>query len=334
MQPLPLLSVEDGVQQVHSLLPVLHKVKTKDIKLRDVDKNVLTVSVPDVGDLKMSWAEGQSFKGRTGIDPTMLGRLSNDLKVRAFNELIGNAGDEMQFKTRDTTIVNISPAERNFPDYRVLLDRAVTFLEGSGQLKGFANIYSNRDKVGFGVVTSAVQTPPKKVNDVVHEGLYFGFNGEARVQPYNYRLVCSNGACAMRFELAQMVTPETFDVVMRGMVGKAELFTRSFVHLDERPAPQPGNLVGRLSRLRVLNNVQVAQIMQQVATLGGNATEFDLINLITAHQHGRSNDLSWLVAGGQAIAYLHDDHCPNCGGLTGSRHSHVSEAITSTAEAN
>jgi hypothetical protein len=301
--------VEVGRGKILTLLPRVEEVVPGQLRLVEAKESALVL---DVGgqSLTMNWAEGQTFHTQTGLDAKMLSRMSPTLRNQAFMELVGNLRGPMRFKVRDETIVGFLKDQQEYPNYQRFLDRAISEVKPLG----IGNIVFSRDKVGFGLVTNSVQAPPTKRDDVIHEGLYFSFNGAPTVEPYNFRMVCSNGMLGIRrLGQAWVLSDDTFSGTITAALETTKRCVTAFTELTTRPIANPGGLVGHLSKIRVLNAQQVQKIVEQVASLGTEATEFDLVNLITAQQHTNENSLSWLEAGGRTLEHLHTQHCSHCG---------------------
>lgn len=310
MQPNQIFGVEEGYSLIEQQLPEVVRVQAKDIQLQAVDKTVMTLNLPS-GQCKLGWAEGATFKTLTGVDATMMGRLTPITRQTCFDELLGNVSDPVVMKIRDGNILAVAPHTKEYPDYRTMLRRLVDRVKP----RGISNVSIKGDTIGFGLVTERHQTPPSRVDDIVHEGIYCSFNGEVRAQPYNMRLACTNGMLSMKMDTATVIRDNTFESLVAQLLQRATSFTSEFTHLATKALPQGGAMVGRLSRMKLLNSQQVTRVTESLQGLGDEATEYDLINLITGFQHLRENDLSWLVAGGTSVSFLHSDHCSHCGSM-------------------
>jgi len=127
-------------------------------------------------------------------------------------------------------------------------------------------------------------------------------------------MVCSNGAVGIRRLSQPMVLAlDTFSGTIQSALESTRRCVTAFTELDSRIVQNPGGVIGRLSERKVLNTQQVQQIVEEVAALGDEPTEYDLVNLITLQQHGDENNLRWLEAGGRTLDYLHTVHCASCG---------------------
>lgn len=303
-------SVDEGVSRIKALIPRIVEVKTSELTYAGSEKNALHLhNLKEEGRLLcLPWSKAQQFRKRTGIDPVMMERLSPELQTQCWEALMREDQD-FCFKVVGEQVVAVPIQSEELPNYHNLVERLVTKVSPIG----FSNIFSRRDKVGFGMVTSRTQEPPTRSGDSVHEGLYVSFNGQAQVQPYNLRLVCTNGMLSMKLQRGTSVSEENFDSVIDTVIARSTTFTEEFIHLTQNRIENSGGLIGRLSRMHILNSRQVTQIAEQLGTLGDNATEYDLVNMITAMQHDRENSLSWALAGGNSVNFLHNDHCSHCG---------------------
>lgn len=304
-----LLGVELGVETIQALIPKAVDIKPAEVSLVDAGEKEAVLSLGEYGPFKLAGAEGKSFRARTGVDFNMLRKLPEEVREVCWRELVGKMEKDFCFKVSGEKIVGIPKEDVTLPDYRGYLERFVNQVKP----KGFANVMMRRGELSFGLVTQDSFVPPKKVDDIVHAGLFATFNGEVKVRPYNMRLVCTNGMTTPRRGHEFTISEDSFNRDLNTAMESAREFTQSFVDLSERKAENAGGLIGRLSQMKLLNSVQVRQITERLAQLGDDATEFDLVNLITVAQHERSNDSSWLVAGGSAVNYLKSCHCGHCG---------------------
>ena len=303
-----ILSPEDGVKYVEALLPEVVDVKASDITLSSVGDKTLSLRLGELGNHSLAWKEGQTFKSLTGLDTGMLTLLSEDTRDVCFRELIKKA-DDFRMKVSSQKIISVAGKGVMYPKYTEVLHRLVNKVKPIG----FSNITVRGDKIGFGLMTQQTIEPASRVGDLLHTGIYVSFNGSVKARPYNMRLACTNGMVGSKIEHAFTLEEEGFDSTVDNLLKQAGAFTEEFTHLAEKPLTNSGNMLGRLSRMGMLNPTQVDQVAQNLQELGEEATEYDLINLITAFQHTRENDLSWLEAGGMSVRYLHRDHCSHCG---------------------
>lgn len=306
--PVERLSVEDGVRRLYNLLPEVRHTKLSDLRCNRVEGNVLYLQTPEDEVFKMGWAEGASFRTRCGVDATMLGRLPAELSDQCWNHLVAHNDAEISLKVRDTSVVQVSPGDQEFPDYRRWTDRIINAIE----FEGISNITTGRE-VGFGAITRAFQTPPRDVNDIINQGVYFTMNGQLKARPYNMRLTCTNGAIGMDYGRTRVLEEADWKETIAKVMEDAREFTEAFVHLSERPVRNVAGLMGRLASNRIIGPQMTTQALASIASLGEETTEYDLVNHITAQQHRFPNDLNWLIVGGRAIDHLHADHCSHCG---------------------
>jgi hypothetical protein len=254
----------------------------------------------------------RKFRDLTGVDPHTLSCLSAETRQLVWNELLTpHAEVNIQFKIDPyNQLMEFSKSpDWKMPDYNGILDRLVSEIKPVG----FSNIINRKNTIGFGLVTNSSSAPVKKVNDRIHSGLYVTFNGKIQIQEYCLRLICSNGMLGMDLKSAHTLTEQNFAGTISSIQTQTNLMIERFTHLDEQPLVNPGGIVGRLSQLRILSSRQVAQVTEELSSLGGEATEFDLVNLITSFQHERENNISWLLAGGRATEVLHGHKCSHCG---------------------
>lgn len=307
--PNALVEVEEGIAHVRKQLPRAIKATGSQVKILDVEGKIFSLQVGDEA-FKLKTEEVTGFKSITGLDPVMFSRMSENLQTAVVTELLTRPNHELNFKIQDNDIVRVANTDVSVIDYDEFITR---FVDKVQPIK-LGNIHRQKGSVGFGLVTKERQAPPRKVEDVVCEGIYVSLNGVARSQTYNVRLACTNGMLRERLGQAKIVTLENLDETVDQLLARGKKEVANFVHLDEKPITNSGGLVGRLSRMHILNTVQVEQVTRRLGELPDGATEFDLINLITSQQHreGASN-FDWLVVGGMASETFHGDHCSHCG---------------------
>ncbi len=303
-----MIPVDEGLQRIKDLIPKVVQVDPRSIKLVDIQDKTMILKVGDES-LSAVGSECLALKRLTKADRGMLERLTTSTREKCFDELMSCLGSSVQLKTRQGSLMGMVTGEKSLPNYHNFVDR---FME---QVKpiGFSNVVYRKDQISFGMVTEESHTPPKRVDDVINAGIYAQFNGDVRVQPYNMRLVCTNGMITMKRSQATVINEGNFNQVVTETMGQTREVIRAFISLAEQRLQNAGGMVGRLASHRILNTRQVRQITEQLAQLGEDATEFDLVNMITRFQHEQSNSLNWLIAGGRSMNHLHHDHCAHCG---------------------
>jgi predicted RNase H-like HicB family nuclease len=133
-----------------------------------------------------------------------------------------------------------------------------------------------------------------RVGDVTAGGLAVGYDRKRNltptVQPYLYRLVCTNGMVCVDPGLKVDARGSTVDEVMAELEAAAELafsrVERQIAHLyelREEPVPNPERELRVLARERKIPD-RTATALLDLATseaLPDNPTRFDLVNLVT-----------------------------------------------------
>jgi len=304
-----IVPVEEARTYLQGFFPRYVDCSASDFQLTGVSGSKLDLTLGG-SPYRVEWLDGFKFKKVTGIDAPMLGRLSQTVRDAAFGDLMSRVQAPLTAKIRQDRILDISDRDKSEkPDYNKWMDLLLT----KTQPVGVANTYIAPDHLSFALVTSATKEPPKRKGDVIHSGILAEFNGRITVREYSYRLACLNGACASRMGGAVVITEDTFTEVMDRTLQQSSNFLDGLIQLDEHPLADSGALVGGLSRSRILNANQVAAITSRLATLQSGATEYDLVNLMTAIQHESNDPQAWAEVGGKAISFLHGNHCASCG---------------------
>jgi len=309
-----LLTVEEGREKILASVPVKSRVQSKALSFISSDKNTMKLKTSDGLLLTFPWQHGQWLRRRYGIDPVMFGKLPESLQRQCWEHLM-NEDIELALKLEGTKVIDIQAATSvEDVDYEQWVDTAIEKLKP----KGFSNFYHHKNKFGFGLVLEEATEPKTRIGDVTQVGVYFNLNGHVEVAPYSLRLECTNGMLRERLSRFKYeVTLEGFETVSNSVISESRMMVGEMMHLTEKKLEDAGSLVGRLSKMRILTGPQVARVTEDLAQLQSEATEYDLIQAITAHQHQADSDsnrsLDWLVAGGNALTHLHNDHCSKCG---------------------
>ena len=308
-----LLSVEEGRKRILDSVPLQARVRSKALKFVSSEKNTMKLQTSDGLLLTFPWQHGQWLRRKFGFDPVMLGKLPESLQKQCWEHLM-NEDIELVLKMEGTKVVDIQKAtSAEDVDYEKWVDTAIEKL----QPQGFSNFFRHSNKFGFGLVLDEAKEPSNRVGDPTQVGVYFSMNGHVQVSPYSLRLACTNGMLrekVSRFKFE--VTLEGFETVSKQVIAESRMMISEMNHLTEKKLEDAGSLVGRLSKMHILTGSKVARVTEDLSQLGSDATEYDLIQAITAHQHQANesgNNLSWLAAGGRALTHLHHDHCSKCG---------------------
>lgn len=306
-----LLPVEEGRAVVMSSLPRVMQLTPQEMAFSSGEGNDLNLRLGQYGVFRFPWSKVQKIRRKFGIDPVLLERVSPNLRVQIWQELMAQAGTDTFSVKADPlhdNVIALNFANKTV-DYAAWIDAIIQHAKPTG----FANFYHKNDIVGFGITTDRTLSPKGK-DDPIHAGVYVSFNGSVQVSAYNVRQVCSNGMLGTQirkgFEVSEL---DQLPAMLTQALDHAVRLTEQFTHLTEHKLVNSGGIVGHLSRLRILNSRQVTQVSEQLGRLGDEATEYDLINIITAQQHNRENNLSWLIAGGRSTSYLSEGHCDKCG---------------------
>lgn len=309
--PNELLSVEEGRAKIFEVVPEVLKTKINHIEYYTVsNQNTLEIKVEDRV-LKMPWAVGQVFKGKTGVDPTMLGQLTPSTQRQVWRELVGSNDEELQIKFKEDRILGVVDIKQALPDYRLWVDRTLNDLKE--EPTGISNFTSEKGSVGYGIVTAINTEPQRRVGDVLHSGIYVHLNGKVVGRPYSLRYICTNGAVAPRYDREYTFTDDNYPILLSKLLVLAEEFNKSFAALDDKPLGNVGGQLGHLSQSHVLNTQQSNRILQQIAVLEDDATAYDFVNLITQQQHENPNSIKWLEVGGRTVNHFSSNFCSHCG---------------------
>jgi len=154
--------------------------------------------------------------------------------------------------------------------------------------------------------------PPRRQNDVSHAGVWFGTNGVQEVGSYCLRLVCVNGLLA-DYEMPRYAVDgnieSDFREAVRAAANKSSTLLHNFIGSDEQKVRDPSGWVAHFTSqfgARVLQ-----QAVEALPVLPRDATQYDVINLITSRAQVTGDDrYEWYGSG--AMQAFRNDECSHC----------------------
>jgi hypothetical protein len=180
---------------------------------------------------------------------------------------------------------------------------------------------------GFDVIDPRRDFGDKKVGDITRAGLRFGIdlakNHTPWVQPYQYRLACTNGLSGQDTGLAVDGRGQTIDAVLASLEENARIaFERveaeigAFYDLRNVPVENPERTLHRLAEEQGLSAAMTVRIAERIpAEVEGDATMFDIVNLLTNEANNlrvKPRMRSLLQGIGGQVVTEHAARCGHC----------------------
>ena len=264
------------------------------------------------------------------IPGKFLDRIPADLLNTVLNTLLERKDEDVAVTVADQGLLDAAaPNGRRIPIGEVI-DIASTVISPEAQVVDW-----RRDKNGYSFEAVTAIEPAElvdlEVNDISHGGLRFGQdlknNLAPWVQPYIYRLVCTNGMEVPDPGLRVVTRGRTIDDVLDGLAINAR---DAFDGVDERIANfyalkaekvnYPADILLKIGKERGIPDRVMASIiatLPQYGDEGGDISAFDIVNAIT----NRANDpniqhkfgsVRRLQTVGGFVAFDHEARCPTC----------------------
>lgn len=264
------------------------------------------------------------------VPAKLVGNLDADLLSHLLNGLLSRKDDDVQVSLADSGLQDVySPGAKRI-DPSEVLQIASRVVAPDAQVVEWRQ---NNKGYGFEVITrpSVVEEAELIVRDISHGGLRFGHDWKAGylpwVQPYIYRLVCTNGMEIPDATLAISAEGNTMEEVIASLEESAEAaFARvesdiaAFYELRSHPVEHPDRLLVRMGREQGIGDRRLRTILESLPEYlddAGNVSQFDIVNILTNEANRASLDQSFnarrnLQRAGGAIAFEHRTRCPSC----------------------
>jgi hypothetical protein len=250
---------------------------------------------------------------------------------------LGRSEDDVALDVTDSGILDAYAPSAHRIDPRRVMEIAARVIDPSGQVVSFRK---DTRSYGFEVVTrpwSVIEEAEAAVGDISHGGLRFGHEFKDGympwVQPFIYRLVCTNGLEVPDATLKVSSEGRTTEGVLESLEEMARIaFERvdadieAFYELKNHPIHQAERTLTRMARELGISAARLRSILEAFpGYLDGNGqvSEFDLINAITNEANNPSMENQFnaqrkLQRAGGTIAFSHATRCPTCASQIGS----------------
>lgn len=274
-------------------------------------------SLADYLDVPVQFIDRQPSEVKTVILDVLMGQ-QNGVRIVRFNDTDG--------------LLGIGGLDDKRIEPKAVVDVALGVL---GEAAAVTYGYSNPKNYSFDVVVGGTDGygvgGDRRVGDLTKGGLTFGQDTQHNlvpwVQPYLYRLICTNGMVLPDSTLKIEGRGQSVEEVLADLEAQAErAFSlveheiEEFYALRNQPVIDPTQTVLRVAREHGISDrvaVAIAERLPSVVPDMANATMFDVVNAVTnqANQPGiirrpRSRRLLE-IAGGSAVV-AHASRCPQC----------------------
>lgn len=261
-----------------------------------------------------------------------LDRQTRDLQQYLISTLLSRKEDEARFAySTDYGLVGVSKPNVEVIDPREYAEIVGRVIDPTAQV---VDLFVDEDMVQFSATVPEGYDfgwgGDPQVDDITAGGLRVGQNRKQNlapwVQPFTYRLACTNGMEIHEPGLKVDARGNTIDDVLveleakaRKAFGRIEDKIASFYELREQQVEDPSQALLRIGEEAGLPNRTVMTLLEGVPELrgGGDVTQFGLVNLITNMANdpsieGRPHIRRRLEqAGGMQVAD-HIARCPSC----------------------
>jgi len=264
------------------------------------------------------------------VPAKLVGSLDADLLSHLLNGLLSRKDDDVQVSLTDDGLQDLYNPGAKRIDPAQVLEIAARVVSPDAQVVEWR--HTNKG-YGFEVITrpTVVEEAELAVSDISHGGLRFGHDWKAGylpwVQPYIYRLVCTNGMEIPDQTLAISSEGNTLEEVIASLEEKAEIaFGRvqsdidAFYELRTHPVDQPERVLVRMGQEQGIGDRRLRTILESLPEYmdeAGRVSQFDLVNIITNEANRESLDQSFnarrsLQRAGGSIAFEHRTRCHVC----------------------
>ncbi len=333
-----------------------HTVATLRQELRDGSGAIRTEDAPtdtirfalDSAEPSIAWRgheipatdEGVlAFGDFLGVPTPFLNRTSPHLRQEILSEMIQEVGSSAV----QLTFVPGETVRRVDKPGRVVLD-PVDLLSVAGRVVGsddaeITRLMDTKDAFEFDLrvpethdrgVGGHPASATREVGDITTGGLTIGLdrkhNLAPTVQPYLYRLVCTNGMVTQDPGLKVDARGQTGEEILAELEAVAQrAFSRvedqmaAFYDLQNQRVDNPERVLTAIAREQRIPDRALVGLIQLAASeeIGDNPTMFDLVNLVTnsANRTSRPGGRRRLELAGGAVVEDHAARCGHCQSL-------------------
>lgn len=264
------------------------------------------------------------------IPGKFLQRLDGGMKEHLINGLLEKKPEPGNFRFTDQGIQAVRDPRKMGIEADQIVRRIAKVMPGESMVIDWANTSAdfNMDLVVPLDFDSGIGGDPE-VGDLTHGGLRTGIDlrhsTSPWVQPYMYRLVCTNGMEAeddgLRIDSRGGTVEDTlneFEAIADRAFREVENQIRDFYALRNERVENAERTLLRMAEERGLPDRTRLRLAERVPSLGdedGNVSMFDLVNLITNQANApgtRPGARRTIERAGGAIVTSHVERCGHC----------------------
>lgn len=335
LRDLPGKTIKDVADSLES--PQGRTVRVEERKIRFA----LTAAEPsitiDTATLPVRSATVDTLANWADVPVPWLNRQPADLQEVILNRVFDRRVDDASIRFDDQQIFEIRDPKRGVViEPRQIVGVASKVIAPSAEVVAYdlTNEEFGLDVIvpdGFDRGIGGDKPTARRVGDLTKAGLRFGHNRKRNlapwVQPYFYRLVCTNGMemqdggmkVKMQGQSVDEVLMEIEAAAQRAM-GAAEERIKHFYDLRNERVTTPEQAILRIGEERSLPDRTVQDLIRRVPTITdgeGNTTMFEIVNLVTNQANepsirSRTTSSRGLEVAGGGVVSDHVERCGHC----------------------
>lgn len=266
------------------------------------------------------------------VPSKFLTRLESDLQETLLTNLIQRHPATGNFVFNNDGLVTVREPNAKFFEPRRIVDRVLNVMDPTSPV---IDHWNNLDEFRLDVVVPegfdrGIGGDPA-VGDLTRGGIRVGMDSKHNlapwVQPYQYRLVCTNGMETMDAGLKVDARGSSVDEVLAEFEAAADRAFRrvedeiaAFYEMRNQRVENPERTLIRMAQERGLPDRTVVTLAERVPSItddDGSTTMFDLINLLTNQANdprirSRAGARRTLEQVGGSFVTEHKDRCTHC----------------------
>ncbi len=264
------------------------------------------------------------------IPSKFLDRLPTGLVPTLVNGLLADTHDEVAITLTDSGVEDAHQPNGRRIDPRSVFEIAARVVSPDAQVVDYRR---NNQNYSFEVITrpTVVEEAELAVRDISHGGLRFGQEWKENlapwVQPYIYRLICTNGMEIPDSTLAITSRGNTMEEVLASLeemaqvaFGRVESDIQAFYDMRNVTVEHPAMVLARMGREQGISENRLMHIIEGLPEYldeNGRCTQFDLVNILTNEANNpnlvnRFQAMRTLQQAGGNIAFEHATRCGTC----------------------
>jgi hypothetical protein len=277
-----------------------------------------------------------ALAGWLDVPAKFLTRIDAPLKQHLVDGLLKRHQEKAHIRYTDTGILDVRDPAVDVVEPTDLVDVAAKVM---GENSLVASNYRSAREFSFNTVVPfdpetggdrvfGDKATQRRVGDLTAAGLTFNKDTQRNlaptVQPWSYRLACTNGMTfldpGIKFDARGTSVDEVLEELERlaeRAFSQVEARVNAFYSLREERVDNPERTLVRIGREQGLPSRVVNHLVESAPMLGDNPSMFDLLNLVThlANEpslESRQGTVRSLQLAGGAVVVDHAERCPTC----------------------